>query len=307
MLISAQAKQTMFTPFLANYAYGWGIGKTNIGQLKDSLLLIEHGGGINGFNTLISRVPKDQQLVVLLNNTGGAPLNAMRTNILNILYGQPVEAPKKPVANLLRQSILSEQLTQTRQKFNAWKSDKAYSLTEGEVNQLGYELMGDGKLTESIAVFTLNAEAFPTSYNVYDSRGEAYMKAGNKSAAIEDYKKSVALNPRNTNGFAKLNELGEPVEAPKDVVVAVDTAVLESYVGKYELAPSFAITVSRENGKLFGQATGQNRFELFAETKTKFYLKVVDAQVTFIPNEKGEVEQLILHQNGRDLPGKRLR
>ena len=306
-LISAQAKQTMFTPFLANYAYGWGIGKTKIGQLKDSLLLIEHGGGINGFNTLISRVPKDQQLVVLLNNTGGAPLNAMRTNILNILYGQPVEAPKKPVANLLRQSILSEPLTQTRQKFNAWKSDKAYSLTEGEVNQLGYELMGDGKLTESIAVFTLNAEAFPTSYNVYDSRGEAYMKAGNKSAAIEDYKKSVALNPRNTNGFAKLNELGEPVEAPKDVVVAVDTAVLESYVGKYELAPSFAITVSRENGKLFGQATGQNRFELFAETKTKFYLKVVDAQVTFIPNEKGEVEQLILHQNGRDLPGKRLR
>ena len=307
MLISAQAKQTMFTPFLANYAYGWGIGKTNIGQLKDSLLLIEHGGGINGFNTLISRVPKDRQLVVLLNNTGGAPLNAIRTNILNILYGQPVEAPKKPVANLLRQSILSEPLTQTRQKFNAWKSDKAYSLTEGEVNQLGYELMGDGKLTESIAVFTLNAEAFPTSYNVYDSRGEAYMKAGNKSAAIEDYKKSVALNPRNTNGFAKLNELGEPVEAPKDVVVAVDTAVLESYVGKYELAPSFAITVSRENGKLFGQATGQNRFELFAETKTKFYLKVVDAQVTFIPNEKGEVEQLILHQNGRDLPGKRLR
>ncbi|MDB5242452.1 MAG: serine hydrolase, partial [Spirosoma sp.] len=306
-LLPAKAKETMFTPFLANYAYGWGVGKTKVGQLKDSLLLIEHGGGINGFNTLISRVPKDRQLVILLNNTGSAPLNTIRTNILNILYGQPVDPPKKPVTDLLRQSILSEPLTQSRQKFNAWKADKTYMLTEGEVNQLGYELMSDGKLTESIAVFTLNAEAFPDSYNVYDSRGEAYMKAGNKSAAIEDYKKSIALNPRNTNGFAKLKELGEPMEAPKDVVVAVDTAVLESYVGKYELAPSFAITISREQGKLFGQATGQNRFELYAESKTKFYLKVVEAQVSFVPNEKGEVEQLILHQNGQNLTGKRLR
>ena len=156
-------------------------------------------------------------------------------------------------------------------------------------------------------MFTLNAEAFPASYNVYDSRGEAYMKAGDKAAAIRDYKKSVEMNPRNTNGFDKLNELGEVVEKPKDVVVAVDTAVLESYVGNYELAPSFAITVSRDGAHLFGQATGQSKFELFAESKTKFYLKVVDAQVSFVPNEKGVVDQLILHQNGRDMPGKRVR
>lgn len=305
-LLPAKAKATLFTPFLSRYAYGWGVGKIKIGQLKDSLLVIEHGGGINGFNTMISRMPKDRQLVVLLNNTGGAPLDAMKTNIVNILYDQPVEAPKKPITDLLRQSVLSETLTQTRQKFTAWKTDKAYSLNEGDINQLGYELMRDGKLTAAIAVLTLNAEAFPASYNVYDSRGEAYMTAGDKPAAIQDYKKSVALNPRNANGFAKLKELGEVVEAPKDVVAAVDTAVLESYVGTYELAPSFAITISRENEKLFAQATGQDRFQLFAESKTKFYLKVVDAQVSFVPNSTGKIEQLMLHQNGRDMPGKRL-
>lgn len=270
-------------------------------------MLIEHGGGINGFNTLISRVPQDKHLVVLLNNTGGAPLDGIRKNILRILYDQPVEAPKKSIADLLRQSVLSEPLARSRQKFNAWKSDKAYSVTEPDVNQLGYELMADGKLPESIAVFTLNAEAFPASYNVYDSRGEAYMKAGDKPAAILDYKKSVELNPRNATGFAKLKELGESVDGPKGVAAAIDTTVLESYVGKYELAPSFAITVSRENAKLYAQATGQDRFELFAESKTKFYFKVVDAQVTFAPNEKGEVEQLVLHQNGRNMPAKRLR
>ncbi|MVM41416.1 serine hydrolase [Spirosoma sp. HMF3257] len=306
-LLPSSAKATLFTPFLDGYAYGWGVRNSKIGNLNDSLQVIEHSGGINGFNTIISRLPKDKQLVVLLNNTGGAPLGAIRKNILNILYNQPVEAPKKLISDLLRQSVLTEPMAKSREKFNAWKADKAYSLSEDDINGLGYELMGAGKLPESINVFTLNVEAFPKSYNVYDSRGEAYMAAGNKAAAIQDYKKSVELNPRNTNGFDKLKELGEKVEAPKETTVAVDAATLESYVGNYELAPSFSIVITRDGDKLFGQATGQPKFELFAESKTKFYLKVVDAQVTFETNDKGEVTQLILHQNGQNMPGKRVR
>ena len=93
LLADSVSKATMFTPFLNHYAYGWGVSNMMVGQLKDSLLLIEHGGGINGFNTLISRIPADKRLVVLLNNTGGAPLNTIRKNIVNILYNQPVEIP----------------------------------------------------------------------------------------------------------------------------------------------------------------------------------------------------------------------
>ena len=115
------------------------------------------------------------------------------------------------------------------------------------------------------------------------------------------------LNPRNTNGFTMLKELGETVEMPKQEAVTVDKATLESYVGSYQLAPSFSIVITREGDKLYGQATGQSRFELFPESKTKFYLKVVDAQVTFASNDKGEVEQLVLHQNGQNMPGKRIR
>ncbi|GAB2514454.1 serine hydrolase [Spirosoma aerophilum] len=306
-LLSASGKATMYTPFLDGYAYGWGVGKTKVGQVKDSLLLIEHSGGINGFNTIISRLPKDKQLVVLLNNTGGAPLGDIRKNILRILYDQPVEAPKKPIADLLRQSVLSDPLETTKQKFSAWKANKVFAVSENEINALGYELMREGKDKEALRVFDLNADAFPESYNVYDSRGELYMKMANKAAAIQDYKRSVALNPRNTNGFLMLKELGESVEVPKQEGVVVDKTTLESYVGNYQLAPGFAIVITREGDKLYGQATGQNRFELFPESKTKFYLKVVDAQVTFSSNDKGEVEQLTLHQNGQNMPGKRLR
>ncbi|WP_080058104.1 serine hydrolase [Spirosoma aerolatum] len=303
-LLSAQSKETMFTPFLSHYAYGWGVSKTKIGSLKDSLLLIEHTGGINGFNTIISRIPKDKQLVVLLNNTGGAPLGSIRKNILNILYNQPVEAPKKPIADALRQPALTDPLDKLRTTFTTLKADKAYSLSENEMNGLGYELLSEGKVQQAIHVFTLNVESFPQSYNVYDSRGEAYMKLGDKAAAIRDYKKSLELNPRNTGGIGKLKELGEIVEAPKDATV--DEATLESYVGTYELAPTFAIVITREGSQLYGQATGQQRFELFPESKTKFYLKVVEAKVSFVRNEKGEIDQLILHQNGRDMPGKRV-
>ncbi|SOD78602.1 serine hydrolase [Spirosoma fluviale] len=306
-LLSASGKATMYTPFIDGYAYGWGVGKSKVGQVKDSLAILEHGGGINGFNTIISRLPKDKQLVVLLNNTGGAPLNDIRKNILRILYDQPVEAPKMPIADLLRQSVLSDPLEKTKQKFTAWKADKAYSVNENEINALGYELMREGKDKEALAVFNLNTDAFPESYNVYDSRGEIYMKMANKAAAIQDYKRSVALNPRNTNGFAMLKELGETVEVPKQEGVVVDKATLESYVGDYQLAPGFSIVITREGDKLYGQATGQGRFELFPESKTKFYLKVVEAQVSFVSNDKGEVEQLILHQNGQNMPGKRLR
>lgn len=58
-----------------------------------------------------------------------------------------------------------------------------------------------------------------------------------------------------------------------------------------------------EGGQLMTQATGQPKFPLFAESETKFFLKVVDAEVEFFKNDKGEVTHIILHQAGRDVKG----
>lgn len=69
-LLSKKNKDIMFTPFLNNYAYGWGIYKVALGESNDSVRVISHGGGINGFNTIIFRLVKDKHLVVLFNNTG---------------------------------------------------------------------------------------------------------------------------------------------------------------------------------------------------------------------------------------------
>ena len=85
--------------------------------------------------------------------------------------------------------------------------------------------------------------------------------------------------------------------------ITVDPTVLETYVGVYQLAPTFAITITREGSSLFAQATGQPRFQIFAEAPTEFFLKVVDAQITFEKDSTGKVVRLILHQGGQNVPG----
>jgi hypothetical protein len=86
----------------------------------------------------------------------------------------------------------------------------------------------------------------------------------------------------------------------------VDPAVLEKYAGRYQLAPTFIITVVREGGHLYAQATGQPRFEIFAEDDRNFFYKVVDAQITFVVDTTGRATSLVLHQNGANAPGNRI-
>jgi CubicO group peptidase (beta-lactamase class C family) len=88
--------------------------------------------------------------------------------------------------------------------------------------------------------------------------------------------------------------------------VKVDAAILEKYTGRYQLAPSFIITVTREGGQLYAQATNQPRFEIFAESPTEFFLKVVDAQLTFVVDSSGRATSIVLHQNGGNAPGNRI-
>jgi Beta-lactamase class C and other penicillin binding proteins len=91
------------------------------------------------------------------------------------------------------------------------------------------------------------------------------------------------------------------VEAPKErKAIKLEAKILDAYVGDYQLAPNFVITISREGDQFFAQATGQGKLELFAETETDFFFKVVDAQVTFVKGDKGQVTSLVLHQNGVD-------
>jgi len=88
--------------------------------------------------------------------------------------------------------------------------------------------------------------------------------------------------------------------------ITLDGAILERYVGRYQLVPNFILTITREGDHLYAQASGQSKNEIFAESEQEFFLKVVDAQITFQTDGSGKSPQLVLHQAGRDMPAKHI-
>jgi CubicO group peptidase (beta-lactamase class C family) len=287
------------------YGYGWDISKIPVGNSTDSLETIGHGGGINGFNTLITRFPSDRSSVILLNNTGVAPLEEITRSVAGILYGKTYDLPKKSVAFSLLDVINEEGIEVGLSYYREIKDSEGYDLSENEMNNAGYQLLQSGKVKEAAEVFKLNMEAFPASFNVYDSYAEAQMVQGQNDLAIKYYKKSIEINPGNQNGIDMLKKLGVDVsEVVKDAVVP--DHILQSYVGKYELMPGFILTVTREGSQLKTQATGQSVVDIYPRSENVFYLKVITAQLTFNRNSEGRVESVTLLQGGQEITGKKL-
>ena len=88
--------------------------------------------------------------------------------------------------------------------------------------------------------------------------------------------------------------------------IQVSPQILAKYAGRYELRPGIVATMTVEDGRLMSQLTGQPKVGLFAESETKFFLKVVDAQIEFLKDSTGAVTHLILHQGGQDQKAPRI-
>jgi CubicO group peptidase (beta-lactamase class C family) len=95
-----------------------------------------------------------------------------------------------------------------------------------------------------------------------------------------------------------------PPRAHHEVPIA--PAVLDRYVGRYRFSATDVLTVTRDGQRLFGQEPGQDRFELFAEGERDFFLKVIDAQVTFEQRGEGPATAAVWHQGGQDERGVRI-
>ena len=306
-ILSAKSKELMFKPNLNNYGYGFVITKATLAPpTKLAVPVIQHNGGINGFNTTIVRMTSDKRLIVLLDNAeDGQYLDKLALGIMSVLYDQPYDMPKRSIANAIMNTITEKDAAAALQEYRALKAGPTageYDFSETELNRLGYQLLSMKKIAEAIEIFKLNVEMYPQSANVYDSLGEAYMTHNDKELSIANYKKSLELDPNNANAKALLARLtGEQ----KDV--KVDPKVYDSYVGEYQLAPTFTITITSEDGKLMAQATGQQKFELFPTSEIDFYLKVVPASVTFVKDAQGKVTGLILTQNGQKATASKIR
>ena len=148
--------------------------------------------------------------------------------------------------------------------------------------------------------------------NPYFSHGGVNEGFESMFAAYEHNGEGAAVMTNAQGGMRLASEIMSSIAVTYDwpdfrpvvrTAVDVDRTVLARYVGTYELTPDFSITFSLEGNQLMTQATNQPKFPVFPESQTKFFLKVVDAEVEFFPDDQGRATHMVLHQNGHETKG----
>jgi peptidylprolyl isomerase len=122
-----------------------------------------------------------------------------------------MDIKKQALADLLQEVIDTEGLAVARERYAALQA-KQFSdafVSEAQLNGLGYHYLLADDVEAAIAVFEWNVEQFPDSANVYDSLGEAWVKRGNRGEALANYRRSLELNPANTNAARYIAALEE--------------------------------------------------------------------------------------------------
>ncbi len=295
-LLRTENMKLLFTKHILSggsfyYGYGWGIGEIPLGNSTERIETIGHGGGVNGFITQITRIPSDKSFIVLLNNTGGAPLNEMTSAIAAIIYEKSYGNPKRSVAYSLADRIDKEGIPAALVYYSKIKDSIGYYLNESEMNRTGYEFLQSGKVKEAAEIFKLNALSFPKSANTFDSYGEALMALGNKTEAIENYKKSIKLNPGNENGIKVLKDNGVNTD---DLIKKVSIEYLKLLEGEYlnDDNKEWKIKFEIKEGILYGNDRGY-RYKVLPVGEGEFINPDDGASLIFDTKDKKAITLLL--------------
>ncbi len=135
-----------------------------------------------------------------------------RSTLDGMLSNVEALANRKPISDVLFDTIQQKGVHAAVEQYHqlAATQQSSYVFSENELVRLGYQLLRMKKITDAIEIFKLSVEVYPQSYNTYDSLAEAYMDHGDRDLAIQNYRKSINLNPANTNGVSMLEKLTAP-------------------------------------------------------------------------------------------------
>ena len=279
-LVKKETIQKAFTNYklnngkLLNYGYGWALDEIN------GSTTVEHSGGIFGFSTNAIYLPKEDVFVAVFSNCDCNSPGEVSTRMAALAIGKPY---LEPIEKIKLDAAYAKSLT------------GVYEFDDESKRIITFE---DGQL------FSQRAGGTKIKIIPQDKSNFSYSKSINSSIQfISDktgVKEAIFKNRINVTKGIKTNT---PIPSQNEVTVSLD--VMKQYLGVYEIQPSFSITITLEDGHLMSQATGQDKFEIFPESQTKYFLKVVDAQLEFIASPDGKYDSFILYQGGQKIPGKR--
>jgi len=191
-----------FNKLVNGYALGW-----------PTVTREEHPavGPVGGMRSAYFVYPKDDLSIIVLTNLQGANPEWFIDEIAGYYISEMHESNgfglsasiKKLRTVLIKQNYNNALKTALQLK----KNNPAFILTEDDINGFGYRLVGEEKQKEALKVFKLYVDLYPQSSNAYDSYAEILALLGNKQDAVKNYRRSLAINPQNTNAIEQLKKL----------------------------------------------------------------------------------------------------
>ena len=203
-IISEKSKELCFlnvNPYYINESGKWVTSESN------PLKVFGWTGGLPGVSTVLGHILNDSITIILLSNYSDISPEVV-DNILSIMICGKYRKVQIPATEIIYKAYVEKGIDFVKSNFEEWTKDYPdISQVPDILNIIGYEFIKKENFPDAITIFKFNTELFPDDANTWDSLGEAYMVSGNIEQAIENYEKSLRLNPQNTNAVDKLKEL----------------------------------------------------------------------------------------------------
>lgn len=254
-----------------NYGYGWGINEINGSPT------IEHSGGIFGYTTNGIYLPEEDVFVSMFSNRDDIGPQRISLESAAIVIGKPFKDIK-------------DSITMEEEALKVLTG--VYDFDDSTSRNILFE---EGKLfyQASGGVKTRIIPYEENKFLIMNSLAEIEFMVNENGVQEALFKNRITK----TKGV----KTDKPI--PTRIEIELDAEVMKQYVGEYEIQPGFSINIMLENNHLMAQATGQQKAEIFPESTTKFFYKVVDAQIEFIRNDNGDVDTLFIFQGGQKFKG----
>jgi CubicO group peptidase (beta-lactamase class C family) len=273
-VISATSLAKMTTPFKNDYAFGVTV------QTTGGRKVVQHGGGIEGFNTFLAFYPDSKITVAVLANINGEAPGQIATKLGELAHGGVVQTTSERTEIPLPVATLSKYVG-------------TYELAPGA--NMMIRLVGDHLTTQLTGQpqFPIFAESETKFFlKVVDAQVEFFTDA---SGAVTD-----AVMYQNGRERKVARTSATVTEPPQHKETILPASTLARYVGTYQTPAGPELSVTLDGNQLKAQLTGQPAFPIFAESETLFFYKVVEAMLEFQKDASGAVTAVRLRQGPID-------
>ncbi len=286
--------------------------------------IILHDGGTAGHRAFAGFDKARRRGVVILSNSVGV---VHMRNLGCFLLTSEWQSDRRLAEVHLSSRLLDSYAGQYRLKLDAPRGFRLWPFPRHKDNVASQSNIGIRREGDRLFVWVMGSRSWPA--DVFLPPGDGELLAQSETRFFERLSGVPLTFPRNARSkvtgltidcqgktlfyrkiSAQLPKTPEPLK-PR-IAVKLDTRLLDAVVGEYEMSPKGPLPVGgkfriwREADQLVGQVwekgAVQGAFDIFPESKTSFFLKLDDSQLTFVKNRKGQVTAVIHHSSHVGVP-----